>query len=73
MEFMSSDAQMEVDDKISSARYRCPLSSRGSSVSSSKATRVLTGYGVRRSPVFRGANRWKSTIAISYRDVTTAA
>ena len=30
LEFISSDVQMEVDDKISSARYRYPLSPRGS-------------------------------------------
>ena len=42
MEFMSSDAQMEVDDKISSARYRCPLSPPESIVSSPKAVKALT-------------------------------
>jgi hypothetical protein len=42
VEFISSDAQMEVDDKISSARYRCPLSRRGSTASSLKTAKALT-------------------------------
>ena len=42
MEFVSSSGQIKVDGKMSSARYRCLLSPRESTVSSEEAAKALT-------------------------------